>query len=327
MSKITKRITRAITMSVATVAVAGTALAVSQPLGIPSSGAADQGQPAAKRPVLTENSISFGAYDPHGDFSSERKASIEHLFLPWEDVDLSLLPVADAYALERGRTLMITVEPWSWSVDWRVSSDELLDGILAGRYDANMAAVCLAAAELESPVTIRWGQEMDEKDGQFLWAQWSSEDFILAYQRVVTECRKHLPDATYVWSPKGNPSLADFYPGDEFVDVIGLSVFGYQPYDMSNFGGERTFAQALEPGYRLVEGLGKPIIVAELGYEGDLNYVSRWAKAVATPHTEFPRLTAVVYFNDREVYDWPQNAGLPNWRVGSAVNAAENSAD
>ena len=32
-------------------------------------------------------------------------------------------------------------------------------------------------------------------------------------------------------------------------------------------------------------------------------------------------LAAVVYFNDREVYPWPENYGLPNWRV--AREAAE----
>ena len=165
--------------------------------------------------------------------------------------------------------LLITVEPWSWSADFASARLNCCDGILDGRYDANITAVCSAVSELKSPISIRWGQEMEDPSGYFPWAQWSPKDFIAAYQHFVTECRKHLPDAKYVWSPKGNKSLADFYPGDQYVDVVGLSVFGYQPYDKINFGGERTFAQALEPGYRLVEGFGKPIIVAELGYEGD----------------------------------------------------------
>jgi len=63
-------------------------------------------------------------------------------------------------------------------------------------------------------------------------------------------------------------------------DVVGLSVFGLQQYDRDNFGKERTFAEALEPGYRLVERFGKPIVVAELGYEGDEAYVRNWAENV-----------------------------------------------
>ena len=327
MNKINKNLSQAMAVALATLALSGSALAVSQPPGVPAQSTLGAGQFADKRPVLDDNSLVFGAYDPHGDFGDDANVSIEHLFLPWEDVDLSTLTLADEYALERGRSLMITIEPWSWSVEWRDTPEELLAGILAGRYDANVEAVCAAAAKLKSPVTIRWGQEMDETDAQFSWAQWTPEGFITAYQRFVTECRKQLPSATYMWSPKGNSTLADFYPGDDFVDVIGLSVFGYQDFDLGVFGKQRTFADALEPGYQLVEDFGKSIIVAELGYEGDRNYVRDWSRSVATPNPDFPELTAVVYFNDREVYPWPQNYGRPNWRVRGQSTASDQSTD
>lgn len=327
MNRTQRILSRAMAVSLATLAISGSALAISQSPDTPTQSVLDAGQFTDKRPVLDGTSIALGAYDPHGDFGSDTNVSIEHLFLPWEDVDLSTLVLADQYARERGRSLMVTVEPWSWSVDSRVAPDELLAGILAGRYDANIEAVCAAAADLTSPVTIRWGQEMDETDGQFSWAQWAPQSFIAAYQRFVTECRKHLPDATYMWSPKGNPTLIDFYPGDEFVDVVGLSVFGYQAFDLGYFGKQRTFTDALEQGYGLVEGFGKPIIVAELGYEGDRNYVRDWSRSVATPNPAFPELKAVVYFNDREVYPWPQNYGRPNWRVGGPSTASYQSID
>jgi beta-mannanase len=319
MSTISKSTSKVVAFSFVTLALSGAVLADSQPRGIPTAGTPATTQVNAKRPIVTDSSINFGAYDPHGDFGSDANVEIEHLFLPWEDVDLSTLSIADEYALQRGRSLLITVEPWSWDVDWRVTSDELLAGILAGRYDANMASVCSEAAKLKSPVTIRWAQEMDETDAQFTWAQWTSESYITAYRRMVTECRKHLKSAKYMWSPKGNPDLADFYPGDEFVDIVGLSVFGLQEYDRAHFGKERTFAEALEPGYRLVEGFGKPVMVAELGYEGDQSYVGNWAANVAKPDLKFPKLSAVVYFNDRDVYPWPENFGRPNWRVAGGV--------
>ncbi|WP_421695667.1 glycoside hydrolase family 26 protein [Aestuariivirga sp.] len=311
MNQITKNLIRSIL-----IAGASAAMGFSLALGNASDSNPDEGHSFSKRLVVTQDSISFGAYDPYGDFSSASKASIEHIFLPWEDVDLSDLQAADAYALARGRKLMVTVEPWSWSADSRIRPAALLDGILAGRYDANITAVCSAISRLKSPISIRWGQEMEDPSTIFPWSHWSPKEFIAAYQRFVTECRKHAPDAKYVWSPKGNKELVDYYPGDQYVDEIGLSVFGYQPYDEINFGGDRTFAQALEQGYRLAEGFGKPIIVAELGYEGSPDYVTRWAKDVTTPHIEFPRLVAVVYFNTRETNPWPRNMGRPNWRIG-----------
>lgn len=322
MKTVGKNTSKMMALSLATLALSGAVLAANLPRGIPTAGTQTTDQVTDKRPVITETSVDFGAYDPHGDFGSDPNVKIEHLFLPWEDVDLSTLAIADEYALQRGRSLLISVEPWSWSVDWRVTSEELLNGVLSGRYDAYMASVCTAADGLKSPVIIRWAQEMDETDNQFTWAHWKPESYVAAYRRMVTECRKHLRTAKYMWSPKGNPNLVSFYPGDEFVDIVGLSVFGLQRYDRDHFGKDRTFAEALEPGYRLAEGFGKPIMVAELGYEGDQAYVRNWAATVAQKHPEFPSLSAVVYFNDREVYPWPDGYGRPDWRVvtGQATN-------
>lgn len=305
----------AIAVSFATLVLTGTVLAASIPRGIPTNQKPNMGQVTDKRPIIGPDSVTFGAYDPHSDFSNDPNSKIEHLFLPWEDVDLSSLSIADDYAQKRGRKLLITVEPWSWSLDWRSSPDELLKGILAGRYDGNMAAVCTTAAGLKSDVTIRWAQEMDETDNQFTWAHWAPASYAAAYRRIVTVCREHNKSAKYMWSPKGEPGLTAFYPGNDVVDIVGLSVFGLQQYDKDHFGVEQTFAQSLAPKYRLVQGFGKPIMVAELGYEGDSEYVSNWAENAAKRYPEFPDLTAVVYFNDKEVYPWPRPYGLPNWRV------------
>ncbi|MGO4569776.1 glycoside hydrolase family 26 protein [Rhizobium sp. 2YAF20] len=313
------RIRTAIAVSFATLALTGSVLAASTPRGVPSNAVPQSAQATDKRPIVGPDSVVFGAYDPHSDFNNDPNSKIEHLFLPWEDVDLSSLAVADEYALKRGRKLLITVEPWSWAVGWRMTSAALLQGILAGSYDNNMATVCSQAAKLKSSVTIRWAQEMDETDNQFTWSHWKPGDYVAAYRRMVKVCREHNATASYMWSPKGNPGLAAFYPGNDVVDMIGLSVFGLQQYDKDKFGGERTFSQALAPGYRQAEVFGKPIVVAELGYDGDAAYVHNWAENAAKKYSEFPKLTAVIYFNDKEVYPWPRPYGLPNWRVVSKL--------
>lgn len=268
-----------------------------------------------KRPIVHPNEVKFGAYDPHGDFSGQGDLVTEALFLPWEDVDLESLRVADSYALQRGRKLLITVEPWSWNEDWRLSSDQLRMKVLNGDYDANVQAISAVVKTLKSPVIIRWGQEMEDKSGRFSWSDWPPEDYVAAYKRVIDLFRKDMPDVKVMWSPKGLDGLEKYYPGDDYVDLVGLSVFGLQPYDKRAYGEERTFQEALQPGYDRVKRYRKPIVVAELGYEGDPKYMKPWIETVTKKDAKFPGLEEVVYFNDRDVIAWPYNLGRPNWRV------------
>ena len=71
--------------------------------------------PTDNRPFIYANSLPFGQYDPPGNFTNDKFPKIEHLFMPWIDVDLTLLHQADGYALQRHRDLLITIEPWTWA--------------------------------------------------------------------------------------------------------------------------------------------------------------------------------------------------------------------
>ena len=268
-----------------------------------------------KRPVLHANGSKFGSYDPYGDFSSEKSVATEHLFLPWEDVELASLPAADEYARARGRNVLITVEPWSWSLDWNVSTRELRNLILSGKRDANMRAILSAVSGYKSPLVIRWAQEMDNPSGRFTWANWNPADYVRAYRRMAGIVREMLPNARMMWSPKGEKSLRSYYPGDKYVDLVGLSVFGLERFDVMQYGKPRSFAESLKQGYDLTAGYGKPIWVAELGYDGGQDYLASWVQDVTSKYAQYPLLEEVVYFNDKEVWPWPNGLGLPNWRV------------
>jgi len=258
--------------------------------------------------------LPFGAYDPNGGFTDDSDVQIEHLFLPWEDIYLPSLLEADNYAQERGRSILVTIEPWTWSRSERNTAATVIEGIFDGSYDSNMRAICGTLADFDSPVTIRWAQEMDDTSGQFIWAQWQPETYIAAYKRVVDICREASDRFDYMWSPLGFETLAEFYPGDEYVDVIGLSVFGLQAWEQEILGGEQSFHDIFKPRYERALEFGLPIVVAELGYVGDADYVTSWNNTVRQDLEDYPELQAVVYFNQKEVYPWPDDFGLPDWQ-------------
>lgn len=284
--------------------------AIVLPLTVPAPSLAQSGQnPPGKLP--------FGVYDPHGIFTDVKGVSIEHIYIPWQDVDLNSLHTANQYALDRGRDLLITVEPWSWSRDWNTTSAQLQLGIVSGSYDGTIKNVCTTVGSLKSKVTIRWAHEMDLANDRFPWSKWNPADYVLAYRHFADQCRKYAPNARYMWSPRGTGALQDYYPGDEYVDVIGLSVFGLQQYDIDHLGHAGTFAESLRQGYDLVVGYGKPIEVAELGFRGDGPYMDKWRHDMLAVGAEFPALTAVIYFNEVETFAWPAPYWYPDWKVGA----------
>jgi len=266
----------------------------------------------------------FGVYDPKGSFSSTPAFGIEHVFMPWQDVDLRSLRTADQYAAERGRQLLVTIEPWSWSENSRLPSQELEAQIFAGAFDSQTKVFCETVSGLKSSITIRWGQEMDETTGRYSWSLWPPESYVKAYRRFVSECRKHAPHARFMWSPKGEATLARYYPGDDYVDAVGISVFALQSYQQNEFGRDRNFAELLQERYDRVAQFQKPIQVAEAGCSGDVRYVETCIREIMAPGGNFPLLTGVVYFNAVEPYPWPGDYGHPDWTIPPRMFALTN---
>lgn len=295
----------------------------------------------------------LGVYDPSGKFASTNGVAIEHVFMPWLDVDLKSLAGADEYAAKRGRALMLTTEPWSWSgVDAKTAKD-LAPNMIAGRYDIDIARMCKAVGALKSPVSVRWGHEMEKRpglafaqseppgsdlyhrcreepgstirrgecsdpasSGNFTWSGWPPERYVGAYRHFVALCREYAPKATFIWSPRGDADLAKYYPGDEVVDAIGLSLFGLQAYDKAKVGRNRGFKDAFREKYERIRKYQKPVVIAELGFAGDKNYRATWLKEIGEARAEFPELKSVIYFNEVETYPWPESFGRPDWRLG-----------
>lgn len=265
----------------------------------------------------------FGVYDPEGQFSDDSDVQIEHLFLPWEDVFLPSLVDADVYALARARALLVTIEPWTWTRSERNTPQRLQQGLQSGEYDQYMRAICSVLGTLNSPVTVRWAQEMDDNTTQFTWAKWEPGTYIDAYRRMVDICRAEAPQVNYMWSPLGFENMDEYYPGDDYADLVGLSVFGFQAWEEEILGKSQSFVDILEPRYERAKQFGKPIVVAETGFSGDQAYVEAWHNSIRQTYEQFPDLVGVVYFNQVEVYPWPDGFGLPDWRVDNRVIGAD----
>ncbi|MBX9246306.1 hypothetical protein ICW40_16035 [Actinotalea ferrariae] len=164
-----------------------------------------------------------------------------------------------------GRMPMITFEPWDPAVP--AENRYSLQAIAAGEHDTYLRDQAARLRELGHPVVLRFAHEMNGS-----WYPWGAgvhgntpEDYVAAYRYVHDLfAAEGVTNARWMWSPAtlDGPSIADpaqLYPGDAYVDWLGLSVYYDQPGD--------TWAKSVVPTVRRLQEIAPhlPLYLAETG--------------------------------------------------------------
>ncbi|WP_230688927.1 glycoside hydrolase family 26 protein [Micromonospora sp. WMMD558] len=156
------------------------------------------------------------------------------------------------------------VEQKSWS----------LAATVAGKNDAKLRAVADTVVEYGDLVVIRYAPEMNGD-----WSPWAAgvngntpSLYVKAWQHVVTLFREAgATNVLWLWAPniiRGATveGVSQFWPGDEWVDLIGFTGYGV---NSSVFGFESSAGQTFDPTMKLLARLSKkPVVLAETGVEG-----------------------------------------------------------
>jgi beta-mannanase len=91
-------------------------------------------------------------------------------------------------------------------------------------------------------------------------------------------------------------ALESYYPGDAYVDYVGLDGFNMnRPW--------QSFGEIFEPGLRTIETYGKPILIFSFGSaEGDAK--AAWLKDAFLTMERYPLLKGFIYFNQNKERNW-----------------------
>jgi cellulose synthase/poly-beta-1,6-N-acetylglucosamine synthase-like glycosyltransferase len=269
------------------------------------------GSPTVLAFGLPADRLSFGAYDPHWQLAN-LSLDVEHWYIRQDD------PPALSRALvsaRNRRTPLVTIEPFPSPGQ----TEPVLDLIAAGAKDEDLRALArVVVASRPQVVLVRWGHEMDIS-GLYPWGANAPEIYQAAYRHIVEVFRTEgATNVRWVWSPAGHAGAADFYPGDDVVDYVGLTVLGDEGWDATSGLPPQSFAQLLGPRYNRVAGFGKPIMIAELAVSGSTERQGAWLADAVRSLDEFPQLRCLVYFYDRN----PATSRVstqPEWRVPSEI--------
>ncbi|MEW2518860.1 glycoside hydrolase family 26 protein [Actinacidiphila alni] len=167
-------------------------------------------------------------------------------------------------AYQQGALPLITWEPYG---DSRAADQPkyALQRIASGTYDAYIIRYAQKVKSIGQPVALRFAHEMNGA-----WYPWSesnsgnsSGDYVKAWRHVHDLFQiVGATEVIWVWSPNvlrgtGGVALAPLYPGDAYVDWIGIDGYGF---------GEKTATEVLQPTLDAITAFShKPVLISETG--------------------------------------------------------------
>lgn len=216
--------------------------------------------------------------------------------------------LANAY----GAVPMLTWEPMP-------SASNTLEIIAAGTYDAYVATFAQAAKNWGNLVFLRFAHEMNGDwypwDGYHNGEAAAPAKYIAAWRRLHDIfVQAGATNVRWVWSPNNQShpgstwnAAVNYYPGDAYVDWIGIDGYNFGQGDWQSF--EQLFAAA----YATFESYGKPLMISEFASADDLVLSKAdWiTDAFLQIRTNYQLLRIFVWFNKDKERDWRVNSSAP----------------
>lgn len=212
-------------------------------------------------------------------------------------------PLVDRGWLEaiwnRGSVPLLTWEPWSWAAPGQRFP---LRAIASGRYDAYIASSASEAAAWGEPILLRFAHEMN--GGWYPWGAGRGDTpafYVRAWRHVVGIFRAlGATNVSWVWSPyvsnHGRMPFERFYPGDRWVDWVGLD-----GYNWGSGGTWQSFGQIFGSSYRTLSRMtDRPMMIPETGSTEEGGDKASWIlNALDQALPRFPGIRALVWFSQR----------------------------
>jgi hypothetical protein len=299
------------------------------PFSKPPPEAAPAPTPAApQRPTLGVSTATIEDLDSF-ILATDTHPEVFDVFESWSNDRPLDRYVADSVAA-RGARLSITWEPWvaDGGAGQRAYT---LASIISGSHDEYIDLFAASIKAFGHPVTIRLMHEMNGN-----WYPWGlgvngnrPGEYVRAWQHVHDRfAALGVTDVSWMWAPNavytGSAPLASLYPGDAYVDTVGLSNYNWGHYHHDGFATEwMTFGELFDESIAQLGALTtRPLWIAETGSSDKGGDKASWVADTLAQAAARPQIAGLVWFDqldDGAGVDWrieTEPAVVAAWRTG-----------
>ena len=200
-----------------------------------------------------------------------------------------------------------------------------MKAISDGLFDNYIRGYALKIRDYRKPVFIRFAQEPDNP--AYPWSRTggnTGEDYKASWRKIVSLFAElGVGNVSWVYNPWDPLTMISYYPGDQYVDWVGLTGLNYGT--ASSKKKWITLEEIYEPFRNNLLPMHKPVMLAEFGstnYGGD---GAAWVKkSLSVISNRYPEIKSVVFFNSDEDKDWitawrPEHStGYVDWSIKDA---------
>jgi len=235
-----------------------------------------------------------------------KKASIAHYYIGWEALDDPRLIAQFKIINDNNWQPMLNVNPYYFD-DCPPTNLPIYKAIASGHCDAFLHQAGKNLNKVDRPFYLLFAWEMNNKDLEWSipYSGSSPEDFILAWRHIHDIFEKeNAKNIIWVFCPNvpnvQNLPYNSFYPGDEYVDWIGLD--GYNWGTTQSWSSWTEFRGVFQSSYDLIISIApdKPLMLAEVNTTDRGGDKAQWYRDMFTIQipNNFPKISAVIIFNE-----------------------------
>lgn len=265
-------------------------------------------------PTVTEKQeFLLGFYDPKATLVNEKEVVVEHLFLSFYSIKTGDLQQKLENALCRDNDLILTVEPCnptSKTLDYDVLSD-----ILKGKYDDIISDFYLTISGIDKLIYLRFAHEMEIPITRYPWQSQDPLVYINAFRYFMQFPGADMDHIKRIWGPAGDRGSIEYWPGNDVVDYVSISVYGLPDKNITDPEKQETFSQIFHRKSRRLRFIDKPIFITEFGVKGDDQFQAKWLVDAAQTLNEQPQVVGVNYFNMTDVPKAWGEIQPPDWSI------------
>lgn len=209
-----------------------------------------------------------------------------------------------------GKILELTLQ----TVDANNDEGAMVYEILRGEYDNYLKAYAKTISDFDHPVLFRLGNEMNGDWCSYSGYQLSKDPqvYIQFYRYVYHLFEEAGADnVIWIWNPNGESKppfrwnhAMMYYPGDTYVDIVGLTAYNTGTYYAEIGEKWKTFTELYDTLYEEYDArFGQPLMITEFASASTGGDKAQWIQDMFRDIKNYPRIKVAIWWDGCD-YDY-----------------------